>query len=99
MTPHRPPTRQRPADCPPAASDAELALLAAVIVDPTRMDTVEIVGADFADAELGGLFDALRLLHDAGLPICEGLTMPGTLARWRRMWLRTWRPGPATDPR
>lgn len=56
-------------DGPAPATDAERALLAAVIVDPSRLDAVDIQGGDFADSDLGGLFEALRTIHEAGLPI------------------------------
>lgn len=65
----RPSRPQQAPDGPLPATDAEVALIAAVIVDASRLDTLDIVGTDFGDADLGTLWNALRTIHDAGLPI------------------------------
>ena len=56
---------------PPSDPDSETALLAAVILDPTNMGkVVDLVSADdFGDPDFGAMFEGLRTLHDAGLPI------------------------------
>lgn len=52
-------------------SDFERGLIAAVILDPTKFHEATVSGQHFFDPGLGGLFDAVRVLHDAGTPVSD----------------------------
>jgi len=52
-------------------AEIETALLGALILDPSSVDAITdaVTAHDFADSDLGSLFDALVTLHGAGKPI------------------------------
>jgi len=56
---------------PPSDPDSERALIAAAIVDASQLARVAdlVSPADFADPDLGRLYEALQTMCDAGLPI------------------------------
>ena len=68
---------------PPGDTDAERALLAACILDPTNLDRLgeQVSQADFCDDENGRLFDALQMLHDAGKPVGDMAVLAAELRR------------------
>jgi replicative DNA helicase len=65
------------------AEHAEPCLLGCVLIDPPQFDRIRslVTGADFADARLGHLFEALQTLHDARKPIADTGWLLGELAR------------------
>lgn len=68
---------------PPSDPESERALLASLIVAPDNVDRIAdwIEPADFGDADFGRLFDALRTMHAAGLPIDDVDVMVPELKR------------------
>lgn len=67
----------------PTIPESERGLLAAAIVDPSQLARVAdiVAPADFADPDLGRLFEALQQMHDAGLPIGDALVLVPELKR------------------
>lgn len=53
---------------PTREPEAEKALLGSIVLEPAMVDavTLEVSGRDFFDPDLGKMFDALLLLHEAG---------------------------------
>lgn len=70
---------------PPFDRDSEIALLSALVLDPSNMDKVSglVSPADFGDVDLGRLYWALALIHDAGLPIGDPHVLVPELKRLR----------------
>jgi replicative DNA helicase len=51
------------------ASQAEFAIVAASMVDPSILDAIEIHGGMFLDSDLGALLDAIVLMRASGRPL------------------------------
>ncbi|MFV2067072.1 MAG: DnaB-like helicase N-terminal domain-containing protein, partial [Pirellulales bacterium] len=70
-------------DTPPSDPDSERALLGAILVDPTQLDSLSdlVTGRDFSDTDLGRLFDALAILREGGVPINDPTAVAPDLAR------------------
>jgi replicative DNA helicase len=51
------------------ASQAEFAIVAASMVDPSILDAIEIHGGMFLDSDLGSLLDAIVLMRASGRPL------------------------------
>ncbi len=54
-------------------TEAERGLIGALMLSPNLIDEVagDLSGADFADADLGKLFEALAIAREAGIPITD----------------------------
>lgn len=68
---------------PIASTESEMALLAAMLVDPSQIDTVagELSAADFSGTGLAALYDALVTLHQAGIPLGDVTVLVPELRR------------------
>jgi len=65
----------------PHDRDAELAILATLVVNPIESESVRsiVCGNDFFDQDVGKLYDAILTLHDAGTPIGDPIVLAPAL--------------------
>lgn len=66
-----------------ASTESENALIGALLVDPSQIDivTADLTLLDFADPNLGQLYDAITTVHESGRPVGDMLVLVPELRR------------------